>query len=1497
MSSITAGCIVKTDFVTAGSKLFAGYIDYIDRETAVRSENLSKYSLYTNYMDNPEKTTELFTNDSDRLSNTEKQQLKALYEKAQWNGSPMWQTVISFDNLWLEKNRMYNSEEGFLDVRSLHEYTRKAVNAMLKKEGLDTAVWSAAIHYNTDNLHVHIATVEPTPTRPLITVKNVQFSAQWIRENHIIQDEKVPLNKRVAAHRSNNYGYRSICNRLKSTLEQEGYNTRFLGDYISVNANGTIDLSFNGKNDNLPYHSTLIYEQPEYKGKFKQSSINACRSTMVNSIIDNKKTRDRINEVIRNQFAATIRNDFLLENRDIIKQYFKVYDNLPPNKSDWQYGNNKYIARLRPEIDQITKMYLERYKADDFYKLKELIEQNDSLYREAYGKNSESNYIKNTYNYLFNKCGNAILTSMKNMAFRDIEEYRSESYIAAEVNEAAVTNEKIDFDGIINNHSSAEKDSDNDSKYWTDGFKEAKKLIHEGILSKSDNFDIFADSLFAEALDILNAEADNGNDLAAFELGKYYAQGTLGKIDNALAQVYYQRAFQGFTTELESDEWLQHFIAREEFTLMKSSMPKDKYERQMKKFDSQIEKDYWLENYLCYKIGRMYLNGSGVEKSIEKGIEYLEMSDSPFASYTIGSLYYRGEEVEQNFETAYDYFNKSCNTEGQMPIPFALYNMAEMIEKNLIADSIYNADDLYRMAFDEFVATDKNDPNDMIEYRIAKMLLDGKGTEPNQDEAEQYLRLSSLKGNTFAQTRLASLYLESGDAEKAELAMSLLESAANNDNDNDNAMYQYAKLLLDSTSADYDQEKGMQYLRMAVEKDNPFAQFKMGKILLDESLLYYNVKEGIQLLEKSAEQYNQFAQYSLGILYLRGEQIEQNMNLAIQYLSDSAEQGNQYALYTLGKIYIEDSDIQNIEKAIRYFTNASEQGNPFAAYTLGKIYSDENLTAPDEETSYKWYSVAYEGFTEIAQDEGSEPNDTVLYNLGIMSYSGLGVEVNLRKAVEYLTESADLENMFAQYQLGRIYLEDNEVHDIDNAVLYLSKAAEQGNPFAAYTLGKIYSDENLTAPDEEAAFKWYSVAYEGFTEIAQDEGSEPNDAILYNLGIMRYKGLGVEFDIHSAVKYLSESADLENVFAQYQLGRIYLEDNEVQNIDNAVFYLSKAAEQGNPFAAYTLGKIYSDKEMIIKDEIQADKWFRQAYKGFLEIEKDNGIETDGTVLYNLGTMNLNGLGTEKNLEKAIDYLLKSAHQNNEYAQYTLGKMYLKGEEVKQNIEYASLWLNASADQGNQFAQYQLGCIYYREEYGMKDIYKSISYLEQSADQGNQFAQYQLGIIYLKGDDAEQNFSLAYDYLYQAAEQDNQFAQYQLGMIFLKGKFTNIDYDKAISYLKQSAEQNNQFAQYQLGKLYYFGADGVEVNKDLALDYLNKSAAQGNEYAKALLEWKPNGSYMHFRHGQGFSERMVSLSSDMKMLFDRLANEHDHMLNQMVYNRLEKEKAKGETIEQ
>jgi hypothetical protein len=50
--------------------------------------------------------------------------------------------------------------------------TRNAMADLLKSEGLlNSAVWSGAIHYNTDNIHVHVAFVEPEPTRELMMYK------------------------------------------------------------------------------------------------------------------------------------------------------------------------------------------------------------------------------------------------------------------------------------------------------------------------------------------------------------------------------------------------------------------------------------------------------------------------------------------------------------------------------------------------------------------------------------------------------------------------------------------------------------------------------------------------------------------------------------------------------------------------------------------------------------------------------------------------------------------------------------------------------------------------------------------------------------------------------------------------------------------------------------------------------------------------------------------------------------------------------------------------------------------------------------------------------------------------------------------------------------------------------------------------------------------------------------------------------------------------------
>ena len=86
MSGIKAGVVVINKFCPADSKAFSGYISYIDRSEAKRNEKLSEYNLYNDYMDNPEKTTGLFTEDKTELTYKDKKILKETFRSAQDNG-------------------------------------------------------------------------------------------------------------------------------------------------------------------------------------------------------------------------------------------------------------------------------------------------------------------------------------------------------------------------------------------------------------------------------------------------------------------------------------------------------------------------------------------------------------------------------------------------------------------------------------------------------------------------------------------------------------------------------------------------------------------------------------------------------------------------------------------------------------------------------------------------------------------------------------------------------------------------------------------------------------------------------------------------------------------------------------------------------------------------------------------------------------------------------------------------------------------------------------------------------------------------------------------------------------------------------------------------------------------------------------------------------------------------------------------------------------------
>lgn len=321
MGEVKAGVVVVTKFCNAGSAKFQSYIDYIDREEAVRTDNSSKYNLYQDYMGNPEKTTGIFTQENDELTIEEKQQLKSVFETAQENGSLMWQTVISFDNRWLEENGLYRKEEETLDEKALKDVARNAIGKMLKAEKLENAVWSAAIHYNTDNIHIHVATVEPEPMR---------------EKKQYIQYEKGVTND----------------TRKKVPMRDKAGN---------------------------------VITKEEYKGSFKPKSIDACKREVVNQILKEQDNNLKINRIIRDSIVKQKSSHPLAKDKDMVQDFLNLYNKMPDcPKNMWNY-NNPIMATVREDIDSIATKYLEKYHREEFSDLKRMLAEQDEKYQKAYG--------------------------------------------------------------------------------------------------------------------------------------------------------------------------------------------------------------------------------------------------------------------------------------------------------------------------------------------------------------------------------------------------------------------------------------------------------------------------------------------------------------------------------------------------------------------------------------------------------------------------------------------------------------------------------------------------------------------------------------------------------------------------------------------------------------------------------------------------------------------------------------------------------------------------------------------------------------------------------------------------------------------------------------------------------------------------------------------------------------------------------------------------------
>ena len=118
------------------------------------------------------------------------------------------------------------------------------------------------------------------------------------------------------------------------------------------------------------------------------------------------------------------------------------------------------------------------------------------------------------------------------------------------------------------------------------------------------------------------------------------------------------------------------------------------------------------------------------------------------------------------------------------------------------------------------------------------------------------------------------------------------------------------------------------------------------------------------------------------------------------------------------------------------------------------------------------------------------------------------------------------------------------------------------------------------------------------------------------------------------------------------------------------FVYRKAAEQGFVRAQYNLGICYHNGTGVVKDGVEAVKWFRKAAdKGNAEAQ------------FMLGNRYRDGNDVAEDKVEAVKWFRKAAEQGLAQAQYNLGVCYHNGAGVVQDYVQAGRWYQEAADQG------------------------------------------------------------------------------------------------------------------------------------------------------------------------------------------------------------------------
>lgn len=219
--------------------------------------------------------------------------------------------------------------------------------------------------------------------------------------------------------------------------------------------------------------------------------------------------------------------------------------------------------------------------------------------------------------------------------------------------------------------------------------------------------------------------------------------------------------------------------------------------------------------------------------------------------------------------------------------------------------------------------------------------------------------------------------------------------------------------------------------------------------------------------------------------------------------------------------------------------------------------------------------------------------------------------------------------------------------------------------------------------------------------------------------------------------------------------------------------------------------------------------FEKALEYLTKCEEDSDIYYYlGMIYYNLDYQNFN-------IEKAIEYFMKTDNKAISEIMNDLGKKYYIGKEVQKNPELAFKCFLKSANLGNDKAMCNVALCYNKGQGVDSNQSMSANFYQKAADLGNIKGMYEFANMCLDKNNKVYNPKTAIEYFTKAANKNYVDAQYSLGVCYYHGYGVNINYTKSIEWIDAAIKNGSKAAaEFKKSK---FGNNLNLNNEDCALE--------------------------------------------------------------------------------